>query len=116
MQTEKEAFMEPLFVRPILTPHEFLPIFISATLVLVFGVMYAGSITLAKMGYLTKKWLYIAYAFWILQTFSLYELAVRIHSNAFTIKVLIVTMIAYLFIPHLYFRLITDIDNRYEKD
>ncbi len=108
--------MEPLFIRPILAPGEFLPIFISATLVLVFGVMYAGSITLAKMGYLKKKWLYIAYSFWILQTLSLYDLAIRIHSNTFTVKVLIVTMIAYLFIPHLYFRLITDIDNRYEKD
>ena len=108
--------METLFIRPILAPNEFLPIFISATLVLVFGVLYAGSITLAKMEYLKKRWLYIGFSFWILQTLSLYDLAVRIHSNSFTIKVLIVTMIAYLFIPHLYFRLITDIDNRYEKD
>ena len=108
--------MEPLYVRPILTPSEFLPIFVSATMVLVFGVMYAASITLTKMGYLTKKWSYIAYSFWILQTFSLYELAVRIHSNNFTEKVLIVTMIAYLFIPHLYFRFIADIDSRYERD
>ena len=108
--------MEPLYVRPILAPNEFLPIFISATMVLIFGVMYAASVTLTKMGYLAKKWSYIAYSFWILQTFSLYELAVRVHSNSFTQKVLIVTMIAYLFIPHLYFRLISDIDNRYEKD
>ena len=108
--------MEPLYVRPILAPNEFLPIFISATLVLVFGVMYAASITLAKMGYLTKKWSYIAYSFWILQTYSLYELAVRIHSNNFTEKVLVVAMIAYLFIPHLYFRLISDINTRYEKE
>ena len=108
--------MEPLLLRTTLAPNEFLPIFISATLVLIFGVLYAGSITLAKMGYLSKKWLYIAYIFWILQTYSLYDLAIRIHSNAFTIKVLLVTMVAYFFIPHLYFRLITDIDNRYEKD
>jgi len=101
---------------PELAPHEFLPIFISATLVLVFGVMYAASITLAKMGYLTKKWQYIAYLFWLLQTYSLYFMAVRIHSNAFTQKVLFITMIAYLFIPHLYFRFITDIEKRYEKD
>ncbi len=108
--------MEPLFIRPILAPDEFLPIFISATLVLIFGVLYAGSITLVKMGYLKKRWFYIGFSFWILQTLSLYDLAVRIHSNAFTIKVLIVTMVAYFFIPHLYFRLITDIDKRYEKD
>ncbi len=108
--------MEPLFLKTTLAPNEFLPIFISATLVLVFGVMYAGSITLTKMGYLNKRWSYLGYIFWILQTFSLYDLAIRIHSNAFTIKVLLVTMVAYLFMPHLYFRLITDIDNRYEKD
>jgi len=101
---------------PNLMPSEFLPIFISATLVLVFGVLYAGSITLAKMGYLSKKWQYIGYLFWLLQTYSLYFMAVRIHSNSFTQKVLIVTMIAYLFIPHLYFRFITDIEDRYEKD
>ena len=101
---------------PDLMPSEFLPIFVSATLVLVFGVMYAGSITLAKMGYLSKKWQYIGHLFWLLQTYSLYFMAVRIHSNSFTQKVLVVTMIAYLFIPHLYFRLITDIEDRYEKD
>jgi hypothetical protein len=101
---------------PDLAAHEFLPIFISATLVLVFGVLYAGSITLAKMGYLSKKWQYIAYLFWLLQTYSLYFMAVRIHSSTFTQKVLVVTMIAYLFIPHLYFRFITDIEKRYEKD
>ncbi len=108
--------MYPLFARPEIAVNEFLPIFISATLVLVFGVAYAASITLSKMGYIAKKWSFIGYLFWILQTYSLYDLAVRIHSNNFTIKVLIVTMVAYLFIPHLYFRLITDIDKRYEKD
>jgi len=101
---------------PDLAASEFLPIFVSATLVLVFGVMYAASITLAKMGYLSKKWQYIAYLFWILQTYSLYFMAARIHSNDFTQKVLVVTMIAYLFIPHLYFRFITDVESRYEKD
>jgi len=101
---------------PDLAANEFLPIFVSATLVLVFGVLYAGSITLSKMGYLSKKWEYIAYLFWLLQTYSLYFMAVRIHSNSFTQKVLVVTMIAYLFIPHLYFRFITDIEDRYEKD
>jgi len=101
---------------PDLSAGEFLPIFISATLVLVFGVLYAASITLTKMGYISKKWGYIGYLFWMLQTYSLYFMAVRIHSNTFTQKVLIVTMIAYLFIPHLYFRLITDIDKKYEND
>lgn len=107
--------MEPLFVRPEIAADEFLPIFISATLVLVFGVAYAATITLSKMEYLAKKWGFIGYSFWVLQTVSLYQLAVRIQSNDFTIKVLVVTMLAYLFIPHLYFRFITDINDRYEK-
>ncbi len=107
--------MEPLFVRPEIAVDEFLPIFIVSTLVLVFGVAYAASVTLSKMGYLSKKWLYLSYTFWIMQTYSLYDLAIRIHSNNFTVKVLVVTMIAYLFIPHLYFRFISDIDKRYDK-
>ncbi len=100
---------------PILKASEFLPIFLSATLVIIFGAMYAASITLSKMGFISKKWSFIAYLFWILQTYSLYYMAMRIHSNSFTQKVLIVTMIAYLFIPHLYFRLISDINGRYKK-
>jgi hypothetical protein len=107
--------MEPLFVRPEIALDQFLPIFIVSTLVLVFGVAYAASVTLSKMGYLSKKWFYFSFVFWILQTYSLYDLAIRIHSNSFTQKTLIITMIAYLFIPHLYFRFISDIDNRYEK-
>jgi len=107
--------MQPLIVRPEIAVDEFLPIFVSGALVIVFGALYAAAITLSKMGYFSKKWGYIGYSFWILQTYSLYYLAVKIQSNSFTIKVLIVTMIAYLFIPHLYFRLITDIDKRYEE-
>jgi len=37
-----------------------------------------------------------------------------IQSNNFTLKVLMVTMVAYLFIPHLYFHLISAADERYE--
>ena len=106
--------MEPLFIRPDIAVNEFLPIFIVSTLVLVFGVAYAATVTLSKMGYLNRKWLYISYIFWILQTYSLYDLAVRIHSNNFTQKVLFVTMLAYLFIPHLYYKFISDIDREHE--
>ncbi len=108
--------MHPLFIRPEIAANEFLPIFIVASLVLVFGAAYAASITLAKMGFISKKWSFIGYIFWVLQTYSLYDLAVRIHSNSFTLKVLMVAMAAYLFIPHLYFRLITDINKRYGED
>lgn len=107
--------MEHLIVRPEIALDQFLPIFTVSTLVLVFGIAYAAIITLAKMGYFSKIWMNIGYIFWALQTYCLYDLAVRIQSNDFTIKVLMVTMIAYLFIPHLYYKLISDSEARYEQ-
>jgi hypothetical protein len=108
--------MEILVTRPEIAIDMFLPIFIVSTLVLVFGVGYAGIITLSKMGFFSKKWMSLGYLFWALQTYCLYELSIMIQSEAFTTKVLMVTMIAYLFIPHLYFRLIEDSEKRYEKN
>jgi len=107
--------MEPLYFRPEIAPDQFLPIFVVSTLVLVFGVGYAAIITLSKMGYFSSRWQPAGYLMWALQTLSLYELSVLIQSNHFTTKVLMVTMIAYLFIPHLYFYLIRESDKRYEE-
>ena len=106
--------MEPLIVRPEIALDQFLPIFIESTLVLVFGVAYAAVITLSKMGYFSKKWMPVGYLFWALQTYFLYDFAMLIQRNHFTVKVLMVTMLAYFFIPHLYFYLITAGDARYE--
>jgi len=106
--------MESIILLPQLTPSEFLPIFVSATMVLVFGVAYAGTVTLSKMGYLHKRWVLLGYIFWASQTYMLYKLSVLIHSSPFTSKVLMVTMIAYLFVPHLYFQLISESEARYE--
>jgi len=94
---------------------EFLGIFVVATLVLVFGVGYAAMITLSKMGFLSKRWMPFGYFFWILQTYSLYDLSVRIHSSPFTFKVLMVAMMTYLFAPHLYFYLVEQAEKRYGK-
>ena len=107
--------MEILITRPEIALDMFLPIFIVSTLVLVFGVGYAAIITLSKMGYFSKKWMSVGYLFWALQTYCLYDLSVMIQSELFTSKVLMVTMIAYLFIPHLYFKLIEDSEKRYEE-
>jgi type III secretory pathway component EscS len=106
--------MESVIYMPQLAPHEFLGIFIVATLVLVFGVGYAALITLSKMGFVPRKWQPLGYIFWILQAYSLYDLSVRIQSNPFTAKVLAVAMIIYLFAPHLYFYLIEESEKRYE--
>jgi len=108
--------MDTLIVRPEIAVNEFLPIFVGSSLVLVFGVGYAAIITLSKMGYFSKKWMPVGYLFWVLQTYFLYDFAMRIQSNDFTIKVLMVTMIAYLFVPHLYFYLIDESERRYKKN
>ncbi|MFT7823479.1 MAG: hypothetical protein ABXS92_01835 [Sulfurimonas sp.] len=107
--------METLIIMPEIATDQFLPIFIEATMVLVFGVGYAALITLSKMGFFSKKWMPVGYLFWALQTYSLYDLSILIQSNHFTTKVLMVTMVAYLFIPHLYFYLITESEKRYES-
>jgi len=107
--------MEALFTRPEIALDMFLPIFVVSTLVLVFGVGYAAIITLSKMGFFSKKWMSVGYLFWALQTYCLYDLSIMIQSELFTTKALMITMIAYLFIPHLYFKLIEDSEKRYEE-
>ena len=106
--------MESVIYMPQLAPGDFLGIFIVATLVLLLGVGYAALITLSKMGFISKKWQPFGYVFWVLQALSLYDLSVRIHSNPFTLKVLAVAMIIYLFAPHLYFYLVEESEKRYE--
>ena len=105
--------------QPVIVLHEialdqFLPIFIESSLVLIFGVGYAAIITLSKMGYFSKKWMAVGYLFWALQTYFLYDFAVMIQSGPMTMKILMTTMVAYLFIPHLYFALISGADERYD--
>ena len=106
--------IEPLIVRPEIALDQFLPIFIESSLVLVFGVAYAATITLSKMGFFSKSWMPLGYLFWALQTYFLYDFAVLIQSNEFTMKVLMITMFVYLFIPHLYFHLVSESTKRYE--
>jgi len=108
--------MEQVIVWHNIAPSEFLGIFVVSTLVLVFGVGYAATITLSKMQYFSKKWQILGYIFWALQTYCLYDMSILIHSSHFTTKVLMVTMIVYLFVPHLYFYLIDESDKRYEEN
>jgi len=107
--------MDALIIRPEIALDQFLPIFIESSLVLVFGVGYAAVITLSKMGYFSKKWMPVGYLFWVLQTYFLYDFSVMIQSNHFTMKVLMVTMVIYLFVPHLYFHLIEEADKHYDN-
>jgi len=107
--------MDTLIIRPEIAVNQFLPIFIESTLVLVFGVGYVAIITLSKMGYFSKKWMPVGYLFWVLQTYFLYDFAMLIQSNHFTMKVLMITMVVYLFVPHLYFKLVEDAEKRYQN-
>ena len=63
---------EPIYVRPIIELQDFLPIFVSASLILVFGLFYASIIVLVKMKILKKWYNFLAYIFWSLQVFGTY--------------------------------------------
>ena len=49
--------------RPEIALDDFLPIFLSSSLVLVFGALFVGIYTLVKMGYLKKFYMPFAYLF-----------------------------------------------------
>ncbi|WP_294946478.1 hypothetical protein [Sulfurivirga sp.] len=101
---------------PTIQPDQFLPIFLYASFVLVFGALYAALITAGKMGFYRYLTLPLGYAMWGAQAWCLYALSVLIQANAFTYKVLAITMIAYLFVPHLYFQLIDQSETRHQEE
>ncbi len=107
--------IQPLYVRLIIELNDFLPIFVSAAFILIFGAFYAGIVTLVKMQKLKKAYMFLAYFFWGLQIYCTYFLTMKIHSQPFTVKAMLVTMIAYLMVPHIYYYLITKSEERYEN-
>jgi TctA family transporter len=56
-----------------------------------------------------------AYLFWGLQTYCMYFMATKIGSEPFTVKVMMVTMVAYLTLPHLYYYLNQRAEEKYEN-
>jgi hypothetical protein len=79
---------------------DFLTIFVSAGLVLVFGGFYVGIYTAVKAK-LLKGWaMPIAYLFWILTVYCLYLMGSLMHVNDFTAKALIIAAIGLLLLPH----------------
>ncbi len=107
--------IEPLYIRPVIAINDFLPIFVSAAFILIFGLFYAGIVTMIKMKKMKKVYYILAYFFWGLQIYCTYFLTMTIHSQPFTVKAMIVAMIAYLSVPHIYFYLITKSEQRYEN-
>ncbi len=108
--------MDVVFIRrPEIALDDFLPIFLSSSFVLLFGLFFVAIYTLVKMGKLKKIYMPLAYIFWALQTYSMYFFATKIQSNSFTVKVLMITMVCYLILPHLYYYLNLRSEERYEQ-
>lgn len=90
---------EVLMTKDILVD-EFLTIFVSSTLVLVFGGFYVGIYTAVKVNMLKKWYMPLGYLFWALTAYCLYLMGSLMHVNDFTAKALIVAAIGLLLIPH----------------
>ena len=101
-------------IRPEIALDDFLPIFVSSTLVLVFGFFYVATYTLVKMKTIKSFYMPFAYLFWMIQAYCMYYFAMKIGSESFTIKVLMFAMFAYLFVPHLYYKFLVN-SERYSK-
>lgn len=108
--------VEPTIIRPEIALNDFLPIFLSASFVLLFGLFFVAIYTLVKMRLIREYFMPFAYLFWGLQTYSMYFMAVKIQSEPFTVKVLMATMVAYLTLPHLYYYLNQKVDEKYETN
>ena len=108
--------LEPTIIRPEIALDDFLPIFLSASFVLLFGLFFVAIYTLVKMNVIKAVYMPFAYLFWGLQAYSMYFMAIKIQSEPFTVKVLMATMVAYLTLPHLYYYLNQKVDEKYENN
>jgi len=94
-----EMVQEVLITQDILVD-DFLTIFVSSALVLVFGGFYVGIYTAVKVE-LLKKWaMPFGYLFWILTAYCLYLMGTLMHVNNFTAKALVVAAIGLFLVPH----------------
>lgn len=92
--------VDPSFIRPEIALDDFLPIFVSSALVLVFGGFYVGIYTAVKVNMLKKWAMPLAYVFWLITCYCLYVMGSLMHVDEFTAKALAVAMIGYLLLPH----------------
>jgi hypothetical protein len=87
-------------IRPEIAIDDFLPIFVSSALVLVFGGLYVGIYTAVKVNVMKGWAMPFAYLFWLLTSYCLYVMGSLMHVDEFTAKALVVAMIGYLLLPH----------------
>ena len=92
--------MDPNIVNPGIALDDFLPIFVSSVLAMLFGGFYVGIYTAVKVK-LLKPWaMPLAYLFWLSTAYSLYVMGSLMHVGEFTAKALIISMVGYLLLPH----------------
>jgi hypothetical protein len=92
--------IDPSVVRPEIALDDFLPIFVSSALVLVFGGFYVGIYTAVKVKLLKPWTMILAYAFWMLTAYCLYLMGSLMHVGEFTAKALVVAAIGLFLLPY----------------
>jgi hypothetical protein len=92
--------IDPSVVRPEIALDDFLPIFVSSALVLVFGGVYVGIYTAVKVKLLKAWTMIIGYIFWLLTAYCLYTMGSLMHVGEFTAKALVVAAIGLLLLPY----------------
>ena len=92
--------IEQIAERPEIAAGDFLPIFVSSALVLVFGGFYVGIYTAVKVKLLKGWTMVIGYLFWALTAYCLYVMGSLMHVGNFTAKALVVAAIGLLLVPH----------------
>ena len=92
--------LDPSVIRPEIALDDFLTIFVSSALAMLFGGFYVGIYTAVKVEMLKKWAMPFAYLFWLLTAYCLYIMGSLMHVGEFTAKALIVAMIGYLLLPH----------------
>lgn len=108
--------LAPVLLRPIIETSDFLGVFLSGAFVIIFGALYAVIVTLVKLKKLKKGYMLLAYLFWGLQVYSMFYLGIKIHSKPFTFKAMMIVMIAYLIMPHIYYLIISKSNERYSDE
>ena len=92
--------VEAVVMRQDIDLDDFLTIFVSSGLVLVFGGLYVGIYTAVKVELLKKWTMPIAYIFWVLTAYCLYLMGSLMHVGDFTAKALVVAAVGILLLPH----------------
>ena len=91
--------IDPSIIRPEIALDDFLPVFVSSVLVLVFGGFYVGIYTAVKVKLLKPWTMLFAYMFWVLTAYCLYLMGSLMHVGEFTAKALVVAAIGLFLLP-----------------